>query len=55
MSALAEVVIHFVGNGGLVPRKAVAHYRLKAGQVVDILAFFFWAVGDDCQVIASVL
>ena len=55
MSELAEIVIHFVSNGGLVPRKAVAHYRLKAGQVVGVLAFFFWAVRDDCQVWVSVL
>ena len=55
VSRLAEHKFHFAGDGGIVPRKAMARYRLKAGQVVDGLAFSFWAVRSDCQVCASVL
>ena len=49
MSELAEIVIHFVSNGGIVPRKAVACSRLKTGQVVGGLAFFFWREWNACR------
>ena len=55
MSKLVEIVSHFAGNGGIVPRQAVACSRLETGQAVGGLAFSFWAVRNDCQVYASVL
>ena len=55
LSKLVEFTFHFAGDGGIVPRMAVACSRLEMGQAVGDLAFFFWAVRSDCQVCASVL
>ena len=52
---LVEVVVPFAGGGGIVPRKAVGCSRLKAGQVVGGLAFFFWRGRGDCRVWRFVL
>ena len=45
MSELAEIVIHFVSNGGLVPRKAVECHEGKRGRSWAVWLFPFGVEG----------